>query len=166
MFLNTPPDHSTIQRAVSDTLTGATHAGARGGGEGGKVDFGELLHHVYDSREIELPFVGHVHLPHLAPVHLGGLTLDLSPTKHVVFLWLGALLLILLAIGAARSILKNRVPHGFGNLVESFVLFVRDEICIPNMGPAGVRYMPYLLTTFFFILILNQIGRASCRERV
>ncbi|MBI1803625.1 MAG: F0F1 ATP synthase subunit A [Ignavibacteriae bacterium] len=149
---------STIQHAASDTLNAAVHAGEHGGGEGGKVNFGELLHHVYDSREIELPFIGHVHLPHFEPLHFGGLAIDLSPTKHVVFLWLAALMVIILAITAARKISKSRVPHGIGNLVEAFVLFVRDEICIPNMGAAGVRYMPYLLTTFFFILFMNLSG--------
>jgi len=148
----------TVQHEVPDTLASVAHAAEHGGGEGGAVNFGELLHHVYDSREIELPFIGHVHLPHFTPVHIGGLTLDLSPTKHVVFLWLAALLLIILALLAARKITKNRVPRGFGNFIEVFVLFVRDEVCIPNMGPAGVRYMPYLLTTFFFILIMNLSG--------
>jgi F-type H+-transporting ATPase subunit a len=35
---------------------------------------------------------------------------------------------------------------------------VRDEIAVSNMGPGGLRYMPYLLTTFFFILLMNLLG--------
>jgi F-type H+-transporting ATPase subunit a len=42
--------------------------------------------------------------------------------------------------------------------VEVFVMFIRDEIVLPNMGTAGLRYLPYLLTTFFFILIMNLMG--------
>ena len=45
-----------------------------------------------------------------------------------------------------------------GNLMEMLILFLRDEIVIPNMGSGGIKYMPYLLTTFFFILIMNLAG--------
>ena len=146
------------QHTVVDTLSAASDVAKHGGSEGGGVNFGELLHHVYDSREIEIPFVGHVHLPHIEPIHLGSLTIDLSPTKHVVFLWLAAIILIVIALASTRKITKSRVPRGVGNLMEAFVLFIRDEICIPNMGHAGVKYMPYLLTTFFFILLMNLSG--------
>ena len=43
-------------------------------------------------------------------------------------------------------------------MVEAVIVFVRDEIAVPNMGPGGLRYMPYLLTTFFFILLMNLMG--------
>ena len=86
---------------MSDTLKAA--AGAEGGGK----LFTELFEHAYDSRELELPFIGHVHLPHFEPLHLGGITIDLSITKHVVFLWVAALVVILLAVVAARKI-SNR----------------------------------------------------------
>jgi F-type H+-transporting ATPase subunit a len=99
-----------------------------------------------------------VHLPQFDPIHIGGLTLDISITKHVVFLWVAAALLIILMAIAARSNTKNRIPKGWGNLVEIFVKFIRDEIVVPNMGTAGLRYMPYILTTFFFILIMNLLG--------
>ncbi len=141
-----------VQQAVSDTV----HAAASGGGHGQL--FEELLHHVYDAHEIDLPFAGAVKLPQFEPVHLGALTINLSPTKHVVFLWLAALLLLIVAVSAARSLTRNPLPRGLGNLMEAFVVFVRDEICILNMGPSGVKYMPYLLTTFFFILIMNLAG--------
>ncbi len=110
-----------------------------------------------DSRELEIPF-GHISLPQFPPIEIAGITIDISITKHVVFLWLSALILIALALVAARGNSKRRVPHGFGNLMEVFVLFIRDEIVLPNMGASGLRYMPYLLTTFFFILIMNLFG--------
>jgi F-type H+-transporting ATPase subunit a len=146
-----------IAPAVADTLHAAAH-GAEHGGEAGGNMFAELLHHVYDSHEIDLPFIGPITLPHFQPVHVGSLTIDFSPTKHVIFLWFAALFLLVIAITAARSVAKHPVPRGIGNFIEAFVMYVRDEICVPNMGHAGLKYMPYLLTTFFFILIMNLCG--------
>lgn len=150
----TPP---ILQEAVRDSLA-AGAAGAEHAAEGGGNLFGELLHHVYDSREIEVPFAGHIELPQFAPVHLGPLTLDFSLTKHVVFLWVAAIILIVIAVSAAVQNRRRTTPRGLGNLVEMFIIFIRDEVAIPNMGPGGVRYLPYLLTTFFFILIMNLSG--------
>jgi F-type H+-transporting ATPase subunit a len=144
--------------AVTDTLRAVSENGGGHGGESGGNLFTELLHHVQDSHELQLPFVGHVQLPSFVPVHIAGLTIDFSITKHVVFLWVAALLLCVLSIWAAKRNQKQRVPTGFGNLMEVFVQFIRDEIVIPNMGPKGVKYMPYLLTTFFYILIMNLLG--------
>ena len=154
------PESDTLSMShAADTLHAAAGSGAHGAAaEHGENLFTGLLHHVYDSRELELPFLGHVELPHFAPVHIGGLTVDFSITKHVVFLWLAAIIVLIIAIMAARKNTRQRVPSGLGNLVEIFVVFIRDEIVIPNMGHAGVQYMPYLLTSFFFILIMNLSG--------
>lgn len=144
--------------AVLDTLRAGGQHGAPGGAEhpSGNM-FAELLHHLQDSRELEVPF-GHIALPQFPPLEIGGLTVDLSITKHVVYLWLAAVLLIVLATAAARSNARRSVPRGFGNLMEVFIVFIRDEVALPNMGPKGLKYMPYLLTTFFFILIMNLMG--------
>lgn len=150
-------DTTTAHEAVSDTLHAVAEHGAHGGDDGGNL-FTNLLHHVYDSHELELPFLGHIELPHISPILIGGLTIDLSPTKHVVFLLLAAFILIVVAITAARKNSKSPVPKGLGNLIEVFIIFIRDEIIIPNMGKSGVLYLPYLLTTFFFILLMNLIG--------
>ena len=92
-FLQSEVEHNTLQSAA-DSLRAATGSGAAHAGEqGGSIDFGELIHHVQDSHELDLPFIGHVELPHFAPVHLAGLTIDLSITKHVVFLWVAVALL-------------------------------------------------------------------------
>ncbi|MBI5475771.1 MAG: F0F1 ATP synthase subunit A [Ignavibacteriales bacterium] len=155
MYFNNPDTISTIISG-HDTLHAVAQSGAHGGG-GGNL-FTGLLHHVYDSNELDLPFLGKIELPHFQPIHVGGLTLDFSITKHVVFLWVAAVILIVFAIVAAQKNKKNPIPKGFGNLVEVFVLFIRDEVAVPNMGPGGVKYLPYLLTTFFFILIMNLSG--------
>jgi F-type H+-transporting ATPase subunit a len=140
--------HAAI--AVADTLPTAKEVA-----EGNL--FTELLHHIEDSHEIQVPF-GHIALPQFPPVHILGMEIDLSITKHVLFLWIAAALLFVALFVAARSNGRRRVPTGWGNLIEVFIVFVRDEIAIPNMGPSGVKYLPYLLTTFFFILIMNLLG--------
>jgi hypothetical protein len=82
--------------AFVSTGTDSLHANIHGGEEGEKNLFALLLHHVRDSRELEIPFVGQVHLPHFDPVSIAGVSVDLSITKHVVFLWVAGLLLIVL----------------------------------------------------------------------
>lgn len=119
--------------------------------------FTHLLEHVQDSRELEIPF-GHIELPHFATVNFYGLEIDFSITKHLVFLWFAAITLIISLTFAARKNSKKSVPSGFGNLVEIFIQFVRDEIVITNMGKGGVRYLPFLLTIFFYILLMNLLG--------
>ena len=49
-------------------------------------------------------------------------------------------------------------PSGFQNAIEPVITFVRDEVAKPNLGHAYGKYMPYLLTVFFFILINNIVG--------
>ena len=148
------PASSVVHQTVTDTLHAAAHTAEHGEGS---VNFTELLHHVQDSRELELPWL-RIDLPHWAPIQIGSLTLDLSITKHVIFVWLAALIVILAAVTAARKNQKRSIPQGIGNLVEVFVVFIRDEIVIPNMGKPGLKYMPYMLTTFFFILTMNLLG--------
>jgi F-type H+-transporting ATPase subunit a len=54
---------------------------------------------------------------------------------------------------------EGRSPRGhFVNFFESIILFVRNEIILPNMGHKGVKYIPYFLTFFFFILFSNLLG--------
>jgi F-type H+-transporting ATPase subunit a len=144
--------HTEHTTTITDTL----QATANEGGE--KVDFKELLHHVQNSNEIELPFIGHVHLPHFEPVQLFGIMFDFSISKHVVFLLLSALLLLFITFVVARANSKRKVPTGLGNFIEVFVVFIRDEIVIPNMGKVGITYLPFFLTTFFFILTMNLFG--------
>jgi F-type H+-transporting ATPase subunit a len=138
---------------VADTIAAAHTPGGHGEG----FNFMHLLEHMKNSNEVELPGI-HLMLPQFPPVHIGDFTLDLSITKHVFFLILGGVLLCIAAVYAARSYKKSLIPKGFVNLMELIIVFLRDEVVLPNMGPAGLRYMPYLLTTFFYILIMNLSG--------
>jgi len=143
-----------IIAAAPDTL----HAAAAHVAPHGEVNiFAELLHHVQDAPTLETPF-GHISLPQFEPVQILGMSLDFSITKHVVFLWLAAALLCLLAIVVARRVTRQAVPSGFAGVVEAMAVYVRDEIALYTMGARGIRYTPYLLTTFFFILLMNMMG--------
>ena len=143
-----------IAGAVSDTLHAVTAHAAPHGEEN---IFAELLHHVQDAPKLETPF-GYLSLPQFEPVQLLGISIDFSITKHVVFLWFAAALLCLVGIIVARRVARQAVPSGFANVVEAMTLYVRDEIALYTMGARGLRYTPYLLTTFFFILLMNLMG--------
>ncbi len=117
-----------------------------------------LLHHIADSRTIDLEPFGHITLPQFPPIHIGGITIDLSITKHVFFMWLVSIILIVVLSLVARSYKKSVVPHGLANLVEVFVVFIRDEIILSVIGKEGLKYLHYFLTLFFFILLCNLFG--------
>ena len=132
--------------------------------EGGAVNLGELItHHLSDASEVELPFfLGTWHLPTGWKVQLGPLGLvDFSPTKHVIFLFLAALLLLIVFIPmgqAARRPKHEKAPKGFKNGMEAMILYFRDEVVRKNIGHGADAYAPYILTLFFFILFLNLLG--------
>lgn len=84
--------------------------------------------------------------------------LDLSITKSVLMIIVTGLLMLLIFGSMARNYKKSLVPSGIGKILEPVILFVRDEIAKPNIGPNYKKYMSYLLTVFFFILLLNIFG--------
>ncbi len=126
--------------------------------------------HITDSHAIDYPcFHGgwvpqacERELPRWAPIHIGNFALDISPTKHVVMLWIAAvicLVLMLLALRAhKRQSATGRAPKGFANGIEAMVLYIRQEVILPNVGAHGAGYVPFLLTIFFFILFANLLG--------
>ena len=132
--------------------------------EGGKFDIREMiLHHLADSKEWEAPW-GVVHLPQFEPVHLGPIALDFSITKHVLFMMIAAVLVMVLLIVAGMDARREhragaqRGPKGAANVVEAFILYLRDEVAIKNIGHGGEKYVPYIVTIFFFILFCNLLG--------
>src|SRR3989475_12710813 len=96
------------------------------------------------------------------PIHLGGVTIDLSPTRHAVFLVLAAALVALVFLytsrGVARAQAAGRPPRGFAAAMEAMVLYIRQEVILANVGPHGDGYVNYLLTDFFFILTCNLLA--------
>ena len=121
----------------------------------------DIPHHIANSHEVETPF-GVWHLPRWEPIHLGGLSIDMSPTKHLVYLLLAAVLVALVFIPSARVIqgaqARGRPSKGFAGAMEATALYIRQEVILPNVGHHGDGYVPYLLTLFFFILAMNLLG--------
>ena len=127
------------------------------------IDIGELvLHHTADAYSIDFYPLGHVAWQRWPDLHIGSFAVNLTPTKHVVFLALAAALVFLtmkLAGWAlARQRAGERAPRGFAAAMEGLVLFVRDEIAIANIGHDGARFAPLVMTLFFFILYSNLLG--------
>jgi F-type H+-transporting ATPase subunit a len=121
----------------------------------------DIIHHIGDSHELETPF-GRFELPRWSPIHIGGLTIDLSPTKHLVYMLLAAVIVTLTFTLSARAIAaaqaRGRPAKGFAGAMEAMALWIRQEVVLPNVGPHGEGYVPYLLTLFFFILTMNLLG--------
>ena len=127
------------------------HAAAAVEGHAGKFDAGEtIIHHVANS-SLDEPLI---HLPRVMGI-------DLSVTKHVMMLWVVALLLFVVVTWAIRRYLKQErmIPSGFMNGLEAVVVFIRDEMVQPNVGKKWVStWAPLLLTFAFFIFTANLIG--------
>jgi F-type H+-transporting ATPase subunit a len=87
---------------------------------------------------------------------------DLSLTRNVVQMILALALLVWIMIAIANRYKKGQgvktAPSGMQNLMEPIITFVRDEVAKPNLGNRWEKYLPYLLTVFFFILINNIFG--------
>jgi F-type H+-transporting ATPase subunit a len=123
--------------------------------------------HITDAHTLDYPcfhtgFVCEYELPRWDPIHIGSLAIDISPTRHVVMLWIAAILCIVTTMVALRAhnrkTREGKAPSGFGNGLEALVLYLRNEVIIPNVGHHGNGYVPYLLTLFFFILFANLLG--------
>jgi len=115
-----------------------------------------IIHHLQDSPEWNV--LGYrIHLPTFPPVHVLGLELDFSITLHVLMMWIVSLILILTFGLLFRK--PRLAPSGFAAILESIVIFIRDEIAVPNVGlKDGMKITPLLSTMFFFILSCNLIG--------
>ena len=123
--------------------------------------------HITDSHTLDYPclnkgFVCEYELPHWQPIHIGNFVLDISPTRHVVMLWIAALLCLVVTLLALRAHKQRtetgRAPRGLGNALEAVLLYLRNEVILPNVGPHGNAFVPYLITIFFFILFANLLG--------
>jgi F-type H+-transporting ATPase subunit a len=154
------PEHETTAETARDMVAPSSQHDATGN----QID---IAHHIGNSHQIETPF-GIIHLPDNWKIPLGtdshgqARYLDLSPTKHLVFLLLAAVLVALVMIASARSVARaqagRRPPRGFAGAMEAMVLWVRQEVVLPNVGHHGEGFAPYLLTVFFFVLAMNLLG--------
>jgi len=99
-----------------------------------------IMHHVTDQVVV--------------PLHLWGV--DLSITKHVIMLWLAAMVLMISLPLIVRS--KSLIPRGPINFIEWIIVFLKDSVIEPQLGKDANKYAPYFLTAFFFVITCNLLG--------
>src|SRR4051794_4161767 len=110
--------------------------------------------HITDAHAIDYPclktgFICEAELPKWDPIHIGRFAVDMSPTKHVVMLLIASTLCLITLLMAARAHKRQHAeagkPKGFANGIEALVLFIRQEVIIPNVGHHGEGYAPFVL---------------------
>jgi F-type H+-transporting ATPase subunit a len=86
--------------------------------------------------------------------------IDFSITKNVAAMFVAIFIILVMFISVANAYKKTvgKAPKGLQSLIEPIIVFVRDDIAKPNIGHKYAKFMPYLLTTFFFIWINNLLG--------
>ncbi len=151
--------------AVAALLVFALPAQAQ---ERSAADVDIITPHITDAHEIEIPWPTWptlhkvVHLPRWEPFHVAGIEVDMSPTKHVIWMLISALTILVLMLYAAsaqdRQTKAAGHSKGFAGGIEAMVLYIRNEVIIPNVGHHGNGFVPFLLTLFFFILACNLWG--------
>lgn len=109
--------------------------------EHGETGAAYIMHHILPQEVIKLPTI---------------FGINLTITNHVIMMWIAAAILIITFSLAFRR--RSMVPTGLANALESLVVFLRDNVILPNLGHDARSYAPYLLTAFFFILLCNLLG--------
>lgn len=154
------PAHGAVAPADAHGAAAPADAHAAEAAHGAEEEHGfDILHHIQDARYIELPFGAVIDLPAKGSWMVG--SVDMTPTKHVVFLGLTGLLTVLVlttAAGSAKRVGATTAPRKGHNVVEALVLYIRDQVVMPNIGHGGEKYAPFVITLFFFILFSNLLG--------
>ncbi len=120
-----------------------------------------FTHKGEDGHEVTVPMHEGMYLVH---EHLhradGGKVTDFSITKNVLQLFLTATLLLVVFISIAGAYKKRGLqkPSGMQSFLEPIIIFIRDDIARPNIGPKYAKFLPYLLTVFFFVWFGNMLG--------
>ena len=86
---------------------------------------------------------------------------DVSITKNVMAMLIAVVLILVVFLNVSKKYKTNgpnKAPSGLQNAIEACIVFIRDEVAIPNLGKKYLRFMPLLLTLFFFIWIANLLG--------
>ncbi|MBM3907035.1 MAG: F0F1 ATP synthase subunit A [Gemmatimonadetes bacterium] len=165
------PQAPAADSAALHAATAGDEAGAQktaGAESTAKKDI--ITPHITDGNALELPslnpdhgFATHFALPTGWPkFHIGSFEVDTSPTKLTVMLWISAAILIFLMVSAARAHQRRAAqglpPKGLAGAMEAMILYMRNEVILPNVGHHGEAFVPYLLSIFFFILTANLLG--------
>lgn len=115
----------------------------------------------YNENHEVVPFNGYLMDHDHIMLESGGHVYDVSITKNVFFLFLDAAILLLIFGAVARGYKKNagRAPKGIQSFFEPLIVFIRDDIAKENIGGKHYeRFLPFLLTVFFFIWFGNLLG--------
>lgn len=114
----------------------------------------------FDGDHNPIPYNGYVMDHDHITLTDGSGVLDLSITKNVLFLFInsGIMLLLFFAVRKGYKNNEGKAPRGIQSFFEPIIVFVRDEIVKTNIGPKYERYLPYMLTLFFFVLFGNILG--------
>lgn len=129
-----------------------------------EVDIGQILmHHTADAYALDFsPFFVWNYGKFIPDIHVLGLTVNLTPSKHAIYMAFAALLVFLTMWTAGRTLERQRAgekaPKGFANAIESLALWVRNDVAIANIGHHGAQYAPYVMSLFFFLLYCNLLG--------
>lgn len=114
----------------------------------------------FDENHNTVPYKGY-RLEHEHIVHESGAKIyDFSITKNVAALFLNAIFMLAVFLSVARAYKKRQkqAPKGLQSLMEPIILYIKDEVVKPNIGKGYEKYVPYLLTLFFFIWFGNLWG--------
>ena len=114
----------------------------------------------YNEHHVVVPYNGYVMEHEHIALESGEHVWDLSITKNVFFLLINTALILFVFFAVAKGYKKNegKAPKGIQAFFEPLIVFVRDDIAKENIGPKYERYVPFLLTIFFFIWFGNMIG--------
>jgi F-type H+-transporting ATPase subunit a len=113
--------------------------------------------------EIEEAIIAHEHLYYTLTPQEGEIVLDLSVTRQQVWVIICAIILLVIGLRLAgrykRGLGRDEAPRGaWQNMMESLIVFIREDIAKPSIGHKYRRYLPYLLSVFIFILLGNLLG--------
>jgi F-type H+-transporting ATPase subunit a len=114
----------------------------------------------FDEEHNTIPYNGYVLEHEHIMLENGAKVYDFSITKNVAALFMNAIAMLLIFTAVARGFKKNegKAPKGIQSLFEPIIIYIRDEVIKPNIGHGYEKYVPYLLSLFFFIWFGNLFG--------
>jgi F-type H+-transporting ATPase subunit a len=128
-----------------------------------------IMPHLVDAKHVEYPCIKnwqewacHFTLPTI-PVHIGDKVVDMGPTKHAFFLMLTGLITCIVLVTTARRHARDTDaigrPRGGAAGLEGVILYLRNEVFVKALGGhGGEKYVPFVMTLFFFVMIANLFG--------
>ncbi|MDB4925643.1 MAG: synthase subunit [Mucilaginibacter sp.] len=129
--------------------------------EHGKADYvGKYYTYRLINDKVNIVGANNTLLASATVLKLNSSLIDFSITRNVISMWMSILFLVIIfiAVSSAYKKRQGQAPKGLQSFMEPIILFVRDDIARPNIGYKYRRFMPLLLTIFFFIWINNLIG--------